>query len=81
MAALTVMIVASVTARKAEINAEDAEKDRRDRGESLGTRAVVRIFIVITLVMAFYPAGYCAYGWSGFGYGVGPGSFCGGAQD
>ena len=81
MAALTVMIVASVTARKAKINAEEAEKGRRDRGESLGTRAVVRIFIVITLVMALYPAGYCAYGWSGFGYGVGPGSFCGGAQD
>jgi hypothetical protein len=31
--------------------------------------------------MAFHSSGDCADGWSGFGDGVGPGSFCCGTQD
>ncbi len=77
-----VMIAARATARKAKINAEDAENRRRVRGEFCSTRSLVHVFETwITLVMAFHSAGYCADCWRGFGYGVCPGSFGDGAQD
>jgi len=74
-----VKIVARAKTLSENLNTEDTEKRIGGHRDFSAMRLLVRDANI--LVMTFYSAGYCADGWSGFGDRVGPGSFCGGAQD